>query len=249
LSSLIYKWISCFNLDKIKTSLKIYMIKFKNISKRIGNHQILSNINLEINPQEFICLVGPSGAGKSMLLHILLGAEKPTEGDVIVDDYIINKMNESDLSDFRRKVGMVFQDYKLLPRKTVYENVAFALEVCGIPDEYIVKRVPEVLKLVDMLKHADKFPRELSGGEAQRTALARALVHMPKLLIADEPTADLDPNATSELMDLFLKINNSGTTIILATHNKSVVDKLKKRVVTLHEGKIVSDKESAGYND
>jgi len=225
------------------------MIKFKNISKRIGNHQILSNINLEINPQEFICLVGPSGAGKSMLLHILLGAEKPTEGDVIVDDYIINKMNESDLSDFRRKVGMVFQDYKLLPRKTVYENVAFALEVCGIPDEYIVKRVPEVLKLVDMLKHADKFPRELSGGEAQRTALARALVHMPKLLIADEPTADLDPNATSELMDLFLKINNSGTTIILATHNKSVVDKLKKRVVTLHEGKIVSDKESAGYND
>ncbi|MBI5152092.1 ATP-binding cassette domain-containing protein [Candidatus Peregrinibacteria bacterium] len=225
------------------------MIKFHNISKKIGKTQILSDINLEINPQEFICLVGPSGAGKSVLLHILLGAEHPTEGRIIVDEYIVNKMKESALSDFRRKVGMVFQDYKLLPHKTVYENVAFVLEVCGIPDEYIKRRVPEVLKLVNMLDHADKFPRELSGGEAQRTALARALAHMPKLIIADEPTADLDPDATNELIDLLLKINKSGTTVILATHNKNVVDKIRKRVVTIHEGKIVSDKESAGYSD
>ncbi|HBB02857.1 MAG: cell division ATPase, cell division transport system ATP-binding protein [Candidatus Peregrinibacteria bacterium GW2011_GWF2_38_29] len=225
------------------------MIKFQNISKQIGKAKILSDINLEIDPQEFLCLVGPSGAGKSTLLHLLLGAIKPTEGSIIVDEYIVSKMKESSLSDFRKKVGMVFQDYKLLPHKTVYENVAFVLEVCGIPDEYIRHRVPEVLKLVNMQNHADKFPKELSGGEAQKTALARALAHMPKLLIADEPTADLDPEAAAELIDLLLKINNSGTTVILATHNKAIVDKLKQRVVVLKEGKIVSDKKSAGYDD
>lgn len=218
------------------------MIKFQNISKKFGKTEILKNINLEIDPQEFICLTGPSGAGKTTLFHLLLGAEKPTEGTIIVDDYIVNKMSESRLSDYRRKVGMVFQDYKLLPHKTVYENVAFVLEVCGIPDEYIRRRVPEVLKLVKMESHADKFPRELSGGEAQRTALARSLAHMPKLILADEPTGNLDTQAEEELIDMLLKINENGTTVILATHDKYVLDRVRgKRIITLKEGKITND--------
>ena len=218
------------------------MIKFQNVSKKIGKVSILSDINLEIDPQEFLCLIGPSGAGKSTLLHILIGAEKPTEGQVIVDEYIVNRMKEDDLSEFRRKVGMVFQDYKLLPHMTVYENVAFVLEVCGISDEYIKRRVPEVLKLVNLTSHANKFPRELSGGEAQRTALARALAHMPKLIIADEPTGNLDQDSANELIEMLLKINENGTTVILATHNKTILDKIGKRTITLKDGKIVSDK-------
>jgi cell division transport system ATP-binding protein len=223
------------------------MIQFENVVKKYGEHYVLNHVDLEVDGGDFVTLVGPSGAGKSTLLHALIGDLKIDSGSILVDGYEITRFKEAALQEFRRKVGMVFQDYKLLPNKTVYENVAFALEVCGEAEENIRERVYEVLDLVGMLDHEGKFPRQLAGGEGQRTAIARAMVHNPRLLIADEPTGNLDYWNSQEILKLLLQISEGGATVLLATHNRDLVDQLGRRVVVLNEGKIVADREQSGY--
>lgn len=223
------------------------MIKFDKVNKSFKNNKVLRDVSFEIGGGEFVSIVGPSGTGKSTIIHLLLGADKPDKGHVTVDHYEINKMHSHEKQGYRRRVGTVFQDYKLLPNKTVHENVAFALEVLGYSKSYIYKKTKEVIDLVGLTRRARAYPKELSGGEKQRTSLARALVHAPKLLITDEPTGNLDPQATDELIKLLLKINKEGTTVILATHDDRVVNSIHKRVIRLENGKIVSDKEKAGY--
>lgn len=218
------------------------MLTFTNVSKQFGNQQTLQDINLTIYPQEFVLLIGPSGAGKSTLMHMLLGAQKPTTGSIQIDGTHIENLDTSTMQEYRRMIGMVFQDYKLLPQKTVFENVAFAMEVCGETDLEIQTRVEEVLKKVNLLHKSKNYPDELSGGEKQRTALARALVHKPKLLVADEPTGNLDPNSAMQMIKLLQEINTEGVTVIMATHNQEIVDSLETRVIKIEDGKIVSDK-------
>lgn len=191
--------------------------------------------------------IGPSGAGKSTLINILIGAIKPNRGSVTVDGYDITRLNRPSLQLYRRRLGIVFQDFKLLPKKTVQENIAFALEVCGASPDQIKKRTKEVLEIVGLTKLKNHFPKQLSGGERQKTAIARALIHNPKLFIADEPTGNLDPESAQEVLDILQKININGATVILATHNKSLVDRLMKRVINLKDGKIVADEQTAGY--
>jgi cell division transport system ATP-binding protein len=224
------------------------MILFENVTKRFGKVKVLDGVNLTINPGEFVSVVGPSGAGKSTLVYVLIGAENIQKGKISVDGYVVNEMKAKALQYFRRKVGVVFQDYKLLSQKNVYENVAFAMEVCGYEKAEIKARVPEVLEITGLKEKAKQFPHQLSGGEKQRTAIARALVHNPKLIVADEPTGNLDPKTAKEIVALLLKINADGTTVILTTHNKPLVDAIKRRVITLGEGKIVSDKNVSGYD-
>ena len=224
------------------------MIVFDNVSKQYGTRKILDNISLSVKPKEFVSIVGPSGAGKSTLIYTLIGAERINQGNILVDDYKVNVMSERALQLYRRKLGIVFQDYKLLPRKSVYENVAFALEATGSPQNFIDKKVNEVLETVGLIDVRDQFPYQLSGGEQQRAAIARALVHSPKLLVADEPTGNLDPKATDDVLKLLLKINKSGSTVLLATHDKHIVDTLQGRVVRLEDGKIKSDKSHSGYD-
>ena len=207
----------------------------------------LENINLKIEKGEFVSIVGPSGAGKSTLVKMLICEEKPDTGKILVAGRNIVQLQPSELPYFRRKVGVVFQDFKLLPQKTVWENVSFALEVCEAPDEEIKEKVPRILDLVGMLKRKDNLPNELSGGERQRVSIARALVHSPKILIADEPTGNLDPVNAWEIIDLLERINSRGTIVILATHNKVIVDRLKRRVILIKGGKILSDKYRGGY--
>lgn len=223
------------------------MIAFEGIGKKYGRTKVLDHINLVIKNGEFVSFVGPSGAGKSTLVHLLIGAEKPSTGKILVDGFTVNKMKDKEMQYYRRRIGIVFQDFKLLPQKTVTENVAFALEVCGFEKDDINKRVTEALKTVGLTKQARNFPRQLSGGEKQRTAIARALVHDPSLIVADEPTGNLDPDNAREIVELLQKINDGGTTVILTTHNKDLVDLLKRRVVTLEDGSIVKDKKMAGY--
>ncbi len=227
------------------------MIFFKNVSKIYrGNHFhsiALEDINLEIKEKEFICLVGKSGAGKTTLLKLLIGEEKPTKGRVFFQSVEINQLKPSQLPELRRRIGMVFQDFKLLPKKTCFENIAFALEVCGRSQSKIKKLVPQLLELVGLSEKKDNFPYELSGGERQRVAIARALVHQPDVIIADEPTGNLDPINSWEIINLLLKINELGTTTILATHNKEIIDKIQKRVVCLEGGKIIRDQERGEY--
>jgi len=217
------------------------------LSKQYGNILAIDNINVKINNGEFVFLVGPSGAGKSTLIKLFVCEERPTSGKIIVAERNIAKLKSKELPYYRRKVGVVFQDFKLLQQKNVYENVAFALEVCDVPEEEIEDRVPKILDLVGMFKRKDNFPSELSGGERQRVSIARALVHSPKLLIADEPTGNLDPVNSWEILDLLLRINKRGTVVILATHNKEIVDRLKKRVILMKNGKVVSDRLKGGY--
>ncbi|MBT5016721.1 ATP-binding cassette domain-containing protein [Candidatus Peregrinibacteria bacterium] len=224
------------------------MIQFENVIKKYGEHKVLDHVDLEVEGGEFVTLIGPSGAGKSTLLHALIGDLDIDSGSILVDGYEITQFKDSALQEYRRKVGMVFQDYKLLENKTVYENVAFALEVCGEPEEDIRERVYAVLDLVGMLDHEGKFPRQLAGGEGQRVAIARAMVHNPRLLIADEPTGNLDFWNTQEILKLLLKINDQGATVLLATHNRDLVDELNRRVVVLNEGRIVIDKPQSGYD-
>ena len=224
------------------------MIQFENVNKAYGQHKVLSNINLEIPGGEFVTIIGPSGAGKTTLLNALIGSLKIDKGSITVDGYEITNFNADALQEYRRKIGMVFQDYKLLPKKTVYENVAFALEVCGWKEEDIRERVVEVLDLVGMLDHEGKFPAQLAGGEVQRTAIARALVHHPRLLIADEPTGNLDYWHAQGILDLLLKINDKGVTVLMSTHNREIVDQIQKRVVVINGGRIVSDKKISGYD-
>jgi len=223
------------------------LIEIIGLSKQYGNIRALDNLNLKINRGEYVFLVGPSGAGKSTLIKTLICEERPSSGKVIVADRNITKLRPKELPFYRRKVGVVFQDFKLLPQKTVWENVAFALEVCGATAQEIEDRVPKILDLVGMLKRRNNLPNELSGGERQRVGIARALVHNPKILIADEPTGNLDPINAWEIVDLLTRINERGTTLIFATHNKAIVDRLKKRVILMKDGKVVSDQLRGTY--
>jgi len=225
------------------------MIVVDGVTKKYGRKVVLDNISFKVDGGEFVSIVGPSGAGKTTLIHALIGAMSITDGKIKVDHYEVEKLGSKELQDYRKKIGMVFQDYKLLPEQTVYENVAFALEVCGYDKKFVQKRVTDVLKIVGLEEQKDLFPRQLSGGEKQRAAIARALVHAPQLLFADEPAGNLDPENAVALAKLFIKINQSGTTVILATHNKDIVDAIKKRVITIENGRVVSDKKESGYKD
>lgn len=224
------------------------VIEFDNVSREYaGPVRALSQVSFKINYGEFVSLVGPSGAGKSTLIKLLTCAEKATAGKIIVAGRDIAKLLPKEIPVYRRKVGIVFQDFKILPKKTVYENIAFALEVADATSEEIAARVPKIIDMVGLSSRAKAFSEELSGGEKQRVAIARALVHNPRLIIADEPTGNLDPVASWEIIELLFKINKQGTIVILATHDKEIVDTLEKRVVTLKDGKMVSDQEKGKY--
>lgn len=216
------------------------MISFQNVTKKYGAHLVLDNINFEIGKNEFVILTGASGAGKSTIIALLIGAEKPTHGLVEVDGLHVSQMSPSTLQLYRRRIGVVYQDYKLLEKKTVFENVAFALEVCNESDELIKERVPEVLEKVGLLHFQNKFPNELSGGEKQRLAIARALVHRPNLIIADEPTGNLDEENTKGIIHLLHTLQKEEATILLTTHNPMVLDLVKGRHLILQAGKINS---------
>lgn len=224
------------------------MITIEKVTKLYGKNKVLDDVSFEIGGGEFVSIVGASGAGKTTLIHAMIGAEEVDGGMINVDKYNVTRLSRSKIQEYRRQIGIIFQDYKLLPKKTVFENVAFALEVAGYGKNFIQKRTVDVLKLVGLEEQRNHFPRQLSGGERQRTAIARALVHAPQLLFADEPTGNLDPDNALALAKLFLKINKAGTTVILATHNKDIVNAINKRVITLDKGKLVSDKENSTYN-
>lgn len=224
------------------------VIEFEKLSKVYGKDiAAVKNVDFSINDGEFVTLVGPSGAGKSTLIRLLICEEKPSSGRILIAGRDITQLKAKELPYFRRRVGVIFQDYKLLPKKTVYENVAFALQVAGVSDKEIRPRVEEMTELVGLTSRVDALSEELSGGEKQRVSIARALIHNPKLLIADEPSGNLDPVATWEIIELLFKINKQGTIVLLATHDREVVDALKKRVVTMRAGEIVSDQEKGKY--
>ena len=224
------------------------MIIFDRVSKIYPDSSVaLDEVTLSIEPREFVSIVGPSGAGKTTLLKLFLAEEKPTEGAIYYESTDIHKLNKKETDAFRRKVGMVFQDFRLLPNKTVYENIAFTMEAAGRTDEEIESDVPHVLELVDLTPKVWNFPRELSGGEKQRVAIARALVNEPDVIIADEPTGNLDPANTYDIVQILKKINDLGTTVLLATHNKGIIDLLKRRVVAMERGRIVRDDRSGKY--
>ncbi|PIR89469.1 MAG: cell division ATP-binding protein FtsE [Candidatus Harrisonbacteria bacterium CG10_big_fil_rev_8_21_14_0_10_40_38] len=224
------------------------MIRFHNVSKVYGkDYAALQDVDLSIEPGEFVSLVGRSGAGKSTLIKLLIGEEKPTKGRVVFGSYELSKLLPKDMPEVRRQMGIVFQDFKLLPRKNAYENVAFSLEVKGRPQAEIEEIVPQVLDMVGLEDKEFNFPHELSGGEKQRIAIARAMVHRPSVLLADEPTGNLDEENTIDIIRLISKINELGTTVILATHNKEIVDVVRKRVVTLVDGRIVRDEQKSKY--
>lgn len=224
------------------------MIIFDAVTKRYGRLTVLDRVSTRIGGGEFVSVIGSSGAGKSTFINLLIGAVKPTEGSVTVDGIDIGRVDDTTLALYRRKLGIVFQDYKLLPKKTVYENVAFALEVCGASDGLIHRRVPEVLEIVGLKDKAKMFPETLSGGERQRAGMARALVHQPALIIADEPTGNLDPETGRGIIDLLTDINSTGVTVILATHDRETVNRLQRRVIRLEGGKLISDLPNAGYD-
>lgn len=231
-----------------KTHSRETVIEFKNVSKiYAGKVGAVDDVSFKVAPGEFISLVGPSGAGKSTLIRLLTCEEPPTKGQVLVAGRDISKLRPKELPYYRRKVGIIFQDFKLLPKKTVYENIAFALEVADVSSKEIAERVPKIIEIVGLTSRSKAFSEELSGGEKQRVSIARALVHKPKLLIADEPTGNLDPVATWEIIELLFKINNQGTIVLLATHDKEVVDALERRVITMRAGKVVSDQEKGKY--
>jgi len=224
------------------------MIYFNNVSKKYNKDDLsLENVTISISQGEFVSIVGHSGAGKTTLTKLILAEESPTEGTVFFGSTDIHKLPRKDLTNLRRKIGTVFQDFRLLPNRTVYENIAFAMEATGKEDEEILEDVPHVLELVNLKNKAFHFPHQLSGGEKQRLAIARAIITQPELIIADEPTGNLDPVNTAEVISILKKINDLGTTIILTTHNKGVVDGLKKRVITLENGRVVRDDKDGKY--
>ncbi len=224
------------------------MVKFQNITKIYpANTAALENISFEIKPKEFVSIVGRSGAGKTTLLKLLLVEEKPTRGRVFFENQDIQKIKPGKLPELRRKIGAIFQDYKLLPSKTAYENIAYVLEVIGASDSEIARDVAEVLEIVGLSQRANNFPSALSGGEKQRVAIARALIHRPKIILADEPTGNLDPYHTLDIIRLLLKINEWGTTVILSTHDKDIINSLGKRVITLEGGKVIRDEEKGRF--
>lgn len=224
------------------------MILIDRLNKTYPNGSVaLNRINLHIQPKEFVSIVGPSGAGKSTLIKILTREDLPSSGKIIVGGIDYDGLKRKDIPFLRRKIGVVFQDFKLLQGRNVFENVAFAMEITGTPNRVIRHTVPKVLELVGLSDKDKNFPRELSGGEKQRVAIARAVVRQPKILIADEPTGNLDPKHAWDIINLLLKINKYGTTVLLTTHNKEIVDSLKRRVVTLRNGRIISDEEQGSY--
>jgi cell division transport system ATP-binding protein len=224
------------------------VIKFQNITKTYNPTSVsLDNVSFKVEKKEFVSLVGKSGAGKTTILRLLMAEEKPTKGRVFLDDQDVHKIKRNRLHFLRRRIGAIFQDYKLLPSKTAYENVAYALEVMGATDEEVEKETLQVLKIVGLADKVQNFPQELSGGERQRVAIARALIHRPDVLLADEPTGNLDPYHTRDIINLLLKINELGTTVILATHNKEIINSLGRRVITLEKGKLVRDEEKGRF--
>ncbi len=231
------------------------MIKFENVTKRypedddsrIEPSLALDNISFKVNEKEFVSIVGKSGAGKTTLLKLLIAQEKPTSGKVFFEEKDVHKLEPGELPELRRKIGSVFQDYKLIFSKTVYENVAYVMEVIGSSDKEIKRDVPRVLEIVGLRDKLNNLPAELSGGEKQRVAIARALIHRPKVILADEPTGNLDPYHTFEIIQLLLKINDIGTTVVLSTHNKEIINDLDKRVVTLDNGKLIRDEEKGRF--
>ena len=224
------------------------MIYFDNVSKIYSdNTAALDNVSLLIKPKEFVSIVGQSGAGKTTLIKMLLGEENPTFGSVFFEETDIHSLKKSHLNDYRRRIGTVFQDFRLLAHKNVYENIAFAMEAAGRNEEEISVDVPHVLELVDLGNKLWNFPHQLSGGEKQRVAIARAIVNQPDVIIADEPTGNLDPVNTYEIIQILKKINDLGTTVILTTHNKGVIDSLGKRVITMEDGKIARDDKTGKY--
>ncbi|NMA48323.1 MAG: cell division ATP-binding protein FtsE [Tissierellia bacterium] len=225
------------------------MIKMTNIAKEYRNGVIaLYDINIEILKGEFVFLVGSSGAGKSTLIKLILKEEGITRGQLILDNMDITRVSNRRIPYIRRKVGVVFQDFRLLPNKTVYENVAFAMEIVGARPREIRRRVPTILSMVNLSKKASSFPDQLSGGEQQRVSIARAIVNNPPVLIADEPTGNLDPDTAAEIMRVLMDINNRGTTVIMATHAKEIVNTMKKRVIALENGRMIRDEEKGGYS-
>lgn len=225
------------------------MINFDNVSKQYKNSTTpaLDGINLNIEQGDFVFLVGQSGSGKSSLLRLLLKEEKPTSGTVTVDGINVAKLPNRKVPAFRRTMGIVFQDFRLLPGKTVFDNVAFGMEVIGKSKKEIQQRIPAILDLVGLDEKAHRLPSELSGGEQQRVALARAFVNKPKLLLADEPTGNLDPSTSVGIMKLLDRINRTGTTIVMATHDVAIVDQMRKRIVQMENGKIIRDQERGMY--
>jgi cell division transport system ATP-binding protein len=223
------------------------VISFKNVSRYYEDIKALRGINFTIEPGEFVSIVGQSGAGKSTLIRLLMAEEPVTRGRIHVGNWDITNINEKEIPQLRRQMGVVFQDFKLLSDKTVFENVAFALEVCGAPPQQIKELVPKVLDIVGLGNRTKQYSEQLSGGERQRVSIARALVHRPSLLLADEPTGNLDSINAREIIDLLKKINELGTTVVLVTHDRDVVNTLKRRVIALDRGMIVSDESVGRY--
>ncbi len=224
------------------------MIAFHNVSKVYPDQvPVLEDINFKIEAKEFVSLVGRSGVGKSTIIKLLIAEERPSKGRIVLGEYEVSRLKAKEMPYFRRQIGTIFQDFRLLPTKTAYENVAFAMEVGGHPQTEIDDLVPKVLDMVGLADKALNFPHELSGGEKQRVAIARAMIHRPSVIIADEPTGNLDPINEADIVRLLLKINELGTTVILATHSKDVVDGLGRRVITLDNGKIIRDEKAGKY--
>ncbi len=223
------------------------MIKLTDVNKFYGKNKVLDEVSLLINSGEFVSIVGQSGAGKTTIVRLLIGEEEADSGKVMVGDWDITRLSRRDIPHLRRQIGVIFQDFKLLPKKTLEENISFALEVSGGSREKIKKIVPSVLKIVGLEGKGKRYPGEVSGGEKQRAAIARALVHQPKILLADEPTGNLDAINADEIIDLLLRINNFGTTVILVTHNKEIVNRLNHRVISMDNGRLISDKENGKY--
>ncbi|MBT3349153.1 ATP-binding cassette domain-containing protein [bacterium] len=218
------------------------MLEFENVGLRIGKTEVLKNLSFTVLPGEMVAFLGISGAGKSSLFHLLVGEKRATDGSIKLDDYLLDRLSANSVQKYRRQIGVVFQDFRLLPQKSVFDNVAFALEVCG-EDEKISSRVPKLLEIVGLQHRSNAFPHELSGGEKQRTAIARALVHDPKILIADEATGNLDPKNSREIAHLFKKLNQEqGLTILFSTHDLVLVSGTNPRVIRLAHGEILFDK-------
>ncbi|MBU0731618.1 cell division ATP-binding protein FtsE [Patescibacteria group bacterium] len=224
------------------------MIKFKKVSKLYPDKTpAAKDLNFSIRPGEFVSIVGQSGTGKTTIAKMIIAEEEPTAGNIIIGGWDITNIKNSDIPVLRRQIGVVFQDFKLLPKKNIFENVAFAMEVSGAKKEDINKVVPQVLKIVGLTKKTDRFPNQLSGGERQRVVIARSLVHHPKIIVADEPTGNLDSINAHDIVNLLLKINQFGTTVVLVTHNHDIVNSIKKRVITLDGGQIISDQKTGKY--
>lgn len=225
------------------------MIYFDKVTKVYPNESVaLENVTLTIQPKEFVSVVGHSGAGKTTLIKLILGEEQPSEGAVYFESVNIHSLKKEKITKYRRRVGTIFQDFRLLKNLTVYENIAFAMEVCGRTDEDIEADVPHVLELVGLSSKMMSFPHQLSGGEKQRVAIARAIVNQPDIIIADEPTGNLDPVSTYEIVQILKKINDLGTTIILTTHNKGIIDSIGKRVITMEKGRVARDDKEGRFS-